>query len=47
MARVSAGQIGVMSLPEKNLLLRFPIGARHPMLPENNGSRFRDRGLLA
>lgn len=30
MARVSAGQIGVMSLPEKNLLLRFPIEVRYP-----------------
>jgi hypothetical protein len=47
MGRVSAGAIGVMSLAEKNLLLRFPIEARHPMLPENNGSRLRDRGLLA
>jgi len=34
-----------MSLPEKNLLLRFPIQARHPMLPETGLSRIRDRSL--
>jgi hypothetical protein len=33
MARVPAEPIGVMSLPEKNLLLRFPIQARHPNAP--------------
>jgi hypothetical protein len=30
MARVSAELIGVKSVPEKSLLLRFPIQARHP-----------------
>jgi hypothetical protein len=35
MGRMSAGPIGVMSLPEKSLLLRFPIESRHPRLPEN------------
>jgi hypothetical protein len=35
-AQVSAGPISVMSLAEKNRLLRFPIQARHPMLLKNN-----------
>jgi hypothetical protein len=30
MARVSGEPIGVMSLSEKSLLLRFPVLSRHP-----------------
>jgi hypothetical protein len=41
-ARVSAEPIGVMSLSEKNLLLRFPNQARHQNASGNNSSRLRE-----